>query len=146
MISPKVKTLRLYEKIGYYNVFENLILDQWKGDNLGRFYNDLEGAWRAEYMAVSTIEQKLAHDLHHESKELVCHVKKSSFGLEEFLKLKEIEPVSPFEGLRDFKSNLGPNVGGFPIAKFGSPSHKDTNQANVLNFERISNRNSARGS
>lgn len=146
MISPRVKTLRLFEPIGYYSIFEHLTLDQWKGDNLGKFYNDLEGTWRAEFMAISTIEQKLAHDLHHESKEICCHVKKCHFGLEDFLRFGPLESVTPVTSYRGGMDQL--KQGNLALINFSgaSPVHMDSNKTNILNFERISNRHSARGS
>lgn len=81
MLHPKVNNLRYYEEIGYYSVFENLNLDDFQGGKyLGKQFDSLEGKWRVEFVAISTIEQKLKHDLHYESKEIMCDVRKCRFG------------------------------------------------------------------
>ena len=57
MNHPKVNNLRYYENIGYYSVFDNLNINDFnEGKNLGKGYDSLEGKWRFEFLAISTIE------------------------------------------------------------------------------------------
>lgn len=121
MLHPKVNNLRYYDEIGYYSVFDDLELEDFTGGKyLGEEFDDLEGNLRSEFMAISTIEQKLKHDLHYESKEIMCFVKKSTFG---YQALMEASPNQSVHRQIDANSKNSKEESSIPyssIAKFDS--------------------------